>query len=387
MDTLFSMDLREVGDLDLWRYRIDSIDEELVGLINQRAECAIAIGRIKAQRGVATYQQAREKQVIANLSSVNRGPMHDVQLAPIWQAIMRASRDLQTHGEVAYLGPAGTYSEDAMRAYFGEMTLSKPCASIDDVFYEITEGRVTHAVVPIENSTEGPVTRTVDLLFETSASIEGEVVIPVRHCLLAVNGSVDGIECVMGHAQALAQCRKWLDTKLPAVRRVEVASNAEAAQRAAGSSECAAVAGGHAAVKYGLRVVAEGIQDMQDNCTRFVILGHAAAATTGFDRTTLAVYLQNSPGALARLLAPLARHQVSVLWVEARPRHAAPWTYRFLLDLAGHRDEPEVAAALQDLASVVEEYRVIGSYPRFEKRFMRVDTVSQVAALGDSPCA
>lgn len=364
------------GELGRWRGAIDAIDAELVTLINRRAECALAIGAAKAAQGLPTFQQAREREVIERIGQLNHGPMRDMQLAPVWQAIMRASRELQSAArgasQVAYLGPAGTYSEQALLACFGTAARPQPYASIDAVFDAIEHREVEHAVVPIENSTEGPVTRSVDLLLDASVSIVNEVVIPVDHGLLSISGALDGIDCVMGHPQALAQCRGWLDAHCPALPRIEMASNAQAAQRAAASPDCAAVAGRAAAAQYGLKVIAGSIQDRRENRTRFVVLGHDTAntpAATGFDRTTLAVWLPDSAGALARLLAPFAQHRVSVLWMQARPLAGASWHYRFLLDLAGHRDDPGMAAALRDLDGVVDAYRVIGSYPRFDVPF------------------
>ncbi len=275
--------------------------------------------------------------------------------------------------EVAYLGPPGTYSEEAARACFGDAMRTRPCRSIDETFEAVAAGLVTHTVVPIENSTEGPVTRTLDLLFDTPASIVGETVLPVRHCLLCSDTASDGpnahatfdtLECVLAHPQALAQCRAWLDAHAPRARRVEVSSNAEAARRAAGSAHHAAIASDAAARRYGLRIAAEAIQDVPSNCTRFIVLGHHTPEPTGFDRTSVAVQLEHRPGALARLLAPLERHGVSVLWMEARPQRETPWSYRFIVDLDGHCAQPAMAASLGAMRQAGESLRVLGSYPR-----------------------
>ncbi|SDH01293.1 chorismate mutase / prephenate dehydratase [Paraburkholderia phenazinium] len=384
-----SVDVQAACDqkIDQCRDTIDRIDAELIELLSRRAECAMSIGRAKAAGGIATWQQAREKHVLERIASLNRGPLRDGQLESIWQAIMRANRELQAHGTVAYLGPTGTYSEDALRTYYGEAVHTQACASLDEVFDAVVQGGLEHAVVPIENSTEGPVMRTLDLLLDSPVSITGEVVIPICHTLLSVSTSLEEIECVGGHPQALAQCRGWLARHLPGARREETASNGDAARRASGKPGYAAIAGGHAAVKYGLRIVAEAIQDVADNRTRFLVLGQHAAASTGFDRTTLAVDLPNSPGALARFLTPIGRHEVSVLWMESRPQRAAPWSYRFLVDIAGHRDDPEIRAVLADLERVVERYRVLGSYPRFEKEMLSIDTLHQAWFVEDGDVA
>lgn len=383
MDVL-SVSVADGGDhIDHWREEIDRVDEQLVALINRRAGYSLAIGRVKARSGAATFQPERERQVVERLCSLNGGPLADGQVDAIWQAIMRASRELQTHGKIAFLGPAGTYSEDAVRAYFGEAAVPCPGTSIDEVFARFAGGEVEFAVVPIENSTEGAVNRSVDLLLDTNAPIKGEVVIPVRHCLLSTGRSLSGVTRVFGHPQSLAQCRDWLERMLPGVTRQEAPSNAEAARLAAAAPDSAAIAAAHAAAIYGLRVVAEDIQDHADNCTRFLVLGHAPTAATGFDRTTLAVYLDHQPGALADLLAPFGRRGVSVLWVDARPRRTKPWRYRFLLDVAGHRDDPQLAAALDELGTVAESYRVLGSYPRFDSAFVTVDALRPATTAGD----
>lgn len=370
--------------IDHWRDEIDRVDEQLLSLMNQRADYALAIGRLKAESGASTFQAERERQVIERLWALNDGPLAAAQVDSIWQAIMRASRELQTHRRVAFLGPAGTYSEDAVRAYFGEAAMLSPCASIDEVFSRFVADDVQHAIVPVENSTEGAVNRSIDLLFDTGAPIEGEVVIPVRHCLLSVARSIEGVTRVIGHPQSLAQCRQWLQRILPHAQWQEAPSNAEAARRAATTHDSAAIAAAHTAVKYGLRVLAEGIQDRADNCTRFIVLGNKTSAATGFDRTTLAVYLEHQPGALARLLSPFERHRVSVLWVETRPRRTEPWSYRFLLDLEGHLDEPGLADALNELGGLVESYRVLGSYPRFDRQIVAVTASSTLLTAGES---
>jgi len=264
---------------------------------------------------------------------------------------------------VAFLGPHGTYTEEAMFQYFGTVQHVIVGETIDAVFLALKQGQADLAVVPIENSTEGTVNLTVDFLIESGVAISGEVVLPVSHCLLTKSGTLDGMVRVLGHQQALAQCRAWLDRHAPGMPRESVSSNAIAARRAGAEPGCAAIASARAAAHYDLRVAADAIQDQANNCTRFVILGGEPVEPTGSDRTSILIQLKHSVGSLARVFETIARCRVSVLWLESRPLRTCPWTYWFLLDLRGHRHDANVAAALEELKTVAEELRVVGSYP------------------------
>ncbi|WP_084169572.1 prephenate dehydratase [Paraburkholderia ferrariae] len=345
------------------RTQIDAIDRRLLELIALRSQYALEIGQFKRSVGQQVYQPFREEAIIRVLCAQPHEPVRDQQIAEIWHTLFRVSRSLQQTHRVAFLGPQGTYTEEAMHRYFGTGLQAVARESIDSVFAALACGDAGRAVVPIENSTEGAVTQTVDCLVHAHARITGEIVLPVTHCLLTRDGALDGIECVAAHPQALAQCRLWLDAHMPGVRREAVASNAQAAQRVAGSTDCAAIAGEAAARHYGIAVAARAIQDRADNRTRFVVLGGPEPQATGHDRTSIVVELPNAVGALASVFEAFARHRVSILWLEPRPQHNGPWTYLFLIDVLGHSRDTNLAAALVQIGQSAARVALLGSYP------------------------
>jgi chorismate mutase/prephenate dehydratase len=251
-----------------------------------------------------------------------------------------------------------------MLRYFGDATQAQARETLEGVFAALADGGSEYAVVPVENSTEGTVTRTVDLLAEQPAQITGEIVLPVAHCLLGTSGSLDGIGSVLGHPQALAQCRAWLDAHVPGLRRIPVSSSAIAAREAANLPDCVAIAGEMAAARYCLRFIARAIQDDPQNRTRFLVVGGPPAEPTGNDRTSIALTLDDAVGALARVFDALARHRVPVLWLEVRPGHEAGWAYRYFVDLGGHARDANVSAALDEITAVSRDLRMLGAYPR-----------------------
>ncbi|SIT40107.1 P-protein (Includes: Chorismate mutase; Prephenate dehydratase) (fragment) [Paraburkholderia ribeironis] len=273
-------------------------------------------------------------------------------------------RPLQAQGVVAYLGPQGTYCETAMQQRFGLMVRTLSCDTVDAACQALVARQAQYAVLPLENSTEGVVTRTLDVLYDFPFPIIGEIVLPIHHCLLTKSGSLHDVTRICGHQQALAQCRRWLSLHGRGISLEAVASAGVAARLAATEPDHAAVAGAQAAQHYGLRAVVEGIEDEADNRTRFAVLGGAGPAATGFDCTTVIVSLANVPGALVDVLTPFARHGVSVLRLASRPAHGSGWNYRFYLDLMGHRDDPPLSAALTEIRHSMREIRMLGSYPR-----------------------
>ncbi|WP_081935823.1 prephenate dehydratase [Burkholderia sp. 9120] len=264
---------------------------------------------------------------------------------------------------IAFLGPCGTYTEDAMRLCFGETHDAMSCTNVDAVFDAVAHGGASHGVVPVENSTEGIVARTLDLLLKNRLTVSGEVVLPVRHMLMTAHGALDGITCVTAHEQALAQCRRWLDAHLPDVPRQAVASNAQAAQLAARSAGHAAIGSQRAAHHYGLRIVASAIQDEHFNSTRFYVIGRDEPPPTGDDRTLLCVELENSSGALQRVLAPLAEHRIPVTRLDARPLRSELWAYRFFVELPRHRHDVQMAHALAQMKRHARALVLLGSFP------------------------
>ena len=350
------------------RSQIDAVDRELLDLVNRRARLAQEVGEIKKREGSVVFRPEREAQVIDGLKSANAGPLPVDSVAPIWREIMSACRALETPTRVAYLGPAGTFSELAALGYFGASIVRVPCASIDEVVRTTPAGAADFGVVPVENSTEGVVARSLDLLLTTPLFLIGETSLFVRHNLLRTENSLAGIRAVCAHPQALAQCHGWLSYHLPDVERRPVASNAEGARLAAHDGALAAVASERAASEYGLRVVAPAIQDDPHNRTRFVIVTHPerhpAPKASGHDCTSLVVSVNNRPGAVHDMLVPLKEHGVSMTRFESRPaRSADQWEYYFYIDLQGHPDEPKVAAAMTGLRAVCSFFKLLGSYP------------------------
>lgn len=346
--------------LDL-RARIDALDERLVKLLSARARLAQRVGTLK--RGVAVYRPEREAQILRRVAELNQGPLADRALQQIYTEVMSACRALEDQMSVAYLGPAGTYSEEAARKHFGSMTPLVPSASIDEVFRQIEAGAIGHAVVPVENSTEGAVGRTLDLLLTTRAKICGEVLLPVHQCLMTRAKAMAGIRKVYSHTQSLAQCQRWLARHLPDAERIAVVSNAEAARLAKSDRQAGALAGKTAASLYGLNILAHNVEDEPHNTTRFLVLAAEEAQPSGADKTSLVLATRNVPGAIHELLTPLARHGVSMTKLESRPARTGLWEYVFYVDLEGHGRDDRVAKALAELEAKASFFRNLGSYP------------------------
>ena len=349
------------------RQQIDSVDRELLTLLNRRASLALAVGEIKKSEGSVVFRPEREAQVIDSLKAANPGPLATDSVAPIWREIMSACRSLETPTRVAYLGPAGTFSEGAALGYFGSSLTRVPCASIDEVFRTTTAGAADFGVVPVENSTEGVVARSLDLFLHTPLFIIGETSLFVRHNMLRRTDSLEGVSAVLAHPQALAQCHAWLSNHLPNAERRPVASNAEGARLAGLDPTLAAIASERAASEYGLHVVAPAIQDDPHNRTRFAIvthpLRHPAPQPSGHDCTSLVVSVTNRPGAVHDMLVPLKTHGVSMSRFESRPARSGQWEYYFYIDVQGHPAQPHVAAALAELRDACAFFKVLGTYP------------------------
>jgi chorismate mutase/prephenate dehydratase len=349
------------------RHRIDAVDRELLGLLNRRAELARLVGEVKRREGSVAFRPEREAQVIETLKGLNGGPLKTDSVAPIWREIMSACRALETPTRVAYLGPSGTFSELAALGFFGSSIERVPCPSIDEVFRATTAGAADFGVVPVENSTEGVIARSLDLFLSSPLVILGETSLAVRHNLLRRDNHLEGLAAVCAHPQALAQCNAWLSARLPGVERRPVASNAEGARLAGLDPTLGALASLHAASEYGLHVVAPAIQDDPNNRTRFAIVTHPERQpqprASGQDRTSLVVSVANRPGAVHDILVPLKRHGVSMTRFESRPSRSGQWEYYFYIDLQGHPDQPPVAAALDELRELCAFFKLLGTYP------------------------
>ena len=349
------------------RVQIDALDLDLLNLLNCRARLANEVGEIKRLEGSAVFRPEREAQVIHRLQESNSGLLKDSSVAVIWREIMSACRALEAPQRVAYLGPAGTFSEEAALRFFGSSIVHVPCANFDEVFHVATAGSAEFGVVPVENSTEGVVTRSLDLLLHSPLHIVGEISLLVRHNLLRTTASTKGIAAVLAHPQALAQCQQWLNTHLPDAERRAVSSNAEGARLAAGNAQWAAIAGERAGTEFGLHIASHAIQDEAFNRTRFVVVclpgSMPAPGPSGKDCVSLVVSVPNRPGAVHNILVPLKEHGVSMTRFESRPARSGQWEYYFYIDLQGHPSQPHVAAALQDLQRLCAFYKVLGTYP------------------------
>jgi chorismate mutase/prephenate dehydratase len=347
------------------RRQIDHIDDRVLALLNRRARLVQSIGSHKARNNKSIYVPAREKGVLARLVDGNRGPLAPGHVRAIFREVISASRSLERRLVIAYFGPQATYSHLAAISQFGAAAEYLPSATIAEVFHDVENERAHLGVVPVENSTEGVVANTLDLLVDSSLAICAEISLPIRHCLLAREGTTLGrIKRVAAHPQALAQCRQWLATHVGGVPLVEATSNAKAAERAAREKGTAAVAAATAAEVYGLALLAEGIQDDAANQTRFLVLGPMdAAEPSGDDKTSIVVSVRDEVGVLAKLLRPFAQHGIDLIRIESRPLRERPWEYYFFLDLRGHRREPRVRRALAAVARRALRAKVLGSYP------------------------
>ena len=354
-------------DLSRLRVEIDAVDRQLLELLNRRAALANEVGEIKRAEGSPVFRPEREAQVINGLQDANPGPLKNANVATIWREIMSACRALEAPQRVAYLGPVGTFSEQAAVQFFGSTIEHVPCVSFDEVFHAATAGTADFGVVPVENNSEGVVTRSLDLLLQSPLHIVGEISLLVRHQLLRLTSSIEGVEVVLAHPQALAQCQSWLNKHLAQAERRAVTSNAEGARLAATNPAWAAIASERAGSAFGLHVAAHAIQDDPFNRTRFAVVCLPqvlqAPQASGKDCVSLVVSVPNRPGAVHDILVPLKRHGVSMTRFESRPARSGQWEYYFYIDVEGHPSQPHVAAALKDLQSLCAFYKVLGTYP------------------------
>ncbi len=347
------------------RERIDQIDAEILDLLNQRARTAQQVGDLKHAHHAEgpVLRPEREAQVIRQLQNKNRGPFPADGVAAVWTEVMSACRGLEQALAVAYLGPAGSFSEQAAFEHFGHSVTGVPCASFDEVFRAVEAGAANVGMVPVENSTEGAVNRSLDLLLGSSVRILGERSLLIRHCLLAKDPTLAGVTRIMAHPQALAQCQSWLNRHYPGLPREPVSSNSEAARIASTDPTVAAIASEAAANAWGLSIVAQGIQDDAQNRTRFLAIGQMDTLPSGRDKTSLILAVPNRAGAMYQMLSPLNENGVSMTRFESRPARTGQWEYYFYVDIEGHRQDAAVKKALDTLEQQCAFFKVLGSYP------------------------
>ncbi len=346
------------------RTQIDSIDRQLVALMNQRATFASQIGKLKSQSNGDFHVPSRERQVQERVAQYNQGPLPSEALHGIFRELMSACLALESPLKVAYLGPKATFSHLATMQQFGLSAQLEPQRSIPAVFEQVEKGKALYGIVPVENSTEGVVTHTLDMFVDSSLKICAEIILDIHHDLLSRTGRLEDIRKVYSHPQPLAQCRNWLEENLPGVPVVDVASTAVAAQIVSDDYAAAVIASELAASMYDLKVVRSRIEDQVNNVTRFLVISKKAAEPTGNDKTSVMFSVRDEPGILYRMLEPFARRGVNLSKIESRPVKTKAWEYIFFLDMVGHTDNPEVTAAIEDLKQFCQFLKVLGSYPK-----------------------
>jgi len=358
-------------DLAAVREQIDGIDREIQRLIAERAVWAQQVGRAKGKlaQAIDYYRPEREAQVLRRVVDHNEGPLSDEVLVRLFREIMSACLAQQEPLKIGYLGPEGTFSQQAVLKHFGHSAKALPLISVEEVFDEVAAGHADFGVVPVENSGQGTLQSTLDMFLTSPLKVCGEVELRVHQYLLSRTGHLEDIERVYSHGMSLAQCKQWLRQHLPGVQKEALVSNAEAVRRAKKSDDAAAIAGENAAHVYGMKVVAGPIEDRSDNTTRFLVIGRASFPPSGNDRTSLMVFIRDQPGALYRILEPLARRKITMNRIESRPAHnrassdSRLWEYAFFIDVAGHVDESPLKDALADIDDFAGDVQVLGSYP------------------------
>ena len=352
--------------MDQLRGTIDTLDAQIVKLINERAQHAIEIGAIKARTGVKAYNPSREIQVYQKVTSHNKGPLPNEAFKSIYREIMSATIALERPTRVAFFGQPGTFTHLAALTKFGSSVEYIPTRDIRDVFLAVARGRADYGLVPIENSTEGGVNQSIDMFAETRLKIASEIYLPIHHHLLA-KCPFKEIKVVYSFGQPFAQCRNWLTGHLGNAEKREVPSTAAAAERAAREPHAAAIAGSLASEIYNIPIVVENIEDSPDNITRFFVVAERMAERTGKDKTSLLLSIKDQPGALLKLLQPFQKNQINLTRIESRPSKRRAWEYHFFLDLEGHIDDPSVKRTMKDLEAHVKHLEVLGSYPTSER--------------------
>jgi chorismate mutase/prephenate dehydratase len=347
------------------RTRIDGIDRQIQGLIAERAQWARQVGKAKGplKAAVDYYRPERESQVLRQVLDRNDGPLSDEVLLRLFREIMSACLAQQEPLKVGYLGPEGTFSQQATIKHFGHSARGLPLSSVEEVFQEVEAGHADFGVVPVENSGQGTIQSTLDMFLTSNLKICGEVELHVHQYLMSRTGRIEDIERVYSHPMSLAQCKAWLRQNLPNAEKIAAVSNAEAARRTRVADDAAAIAGESAGHVYGLKVVAGPIEDRADNTTRFLVLGRELFTPSGHDRTSLLVFVRDRPGALYNVLSPFAKHGVSMNRIESRPAHSGRWQYAFFIDVSGHAEDGPVKQALSELGEYATDVKILGSYP------------------------
>ena len=351
-------------NLSALRQAIDDIDDRILDLINQRASVVVEVGKAKAGQSKDFYVPSRERAIYERLTAANPGPFPSEAIRKVFREIISASLSLEQPMKVAFLGPQGTFTHAAAMQQFGFSAQLMPQKSIPAIFEEVARGRAPYGVVPVENSTEGVVSHTLDMFMESELKINAEIMLGISHFLMSRSGRMTDIKKIVSHPQPLAQCRKWLEENLPDVPLVDVGSTALAAQMALEDESFGAIASEMAATLYGLQVVKERIEDNPNNFTRFLVIGTNTPERSGRDKTSLMFNIKDQPGILYRMLEPFSKREINLSKIESRPMKKKAWEYIFFLDIEGHIDDEPITAAVTELRDYCQFLKVLGSYPR-----------------------
>ena len=357
--------MAEKFDLQAIRVRIDALDTQILELLNERARCAeqVAHAKLAEDPNAKFYRPEREAQILTRMLSINQGPLRNEQITHLFREIISSCLALEESMCIAYLGPEGTFTQEATLKHFGLGVGTQSVDSIPQVFREVEAGRVRYGVVPVENSTEGVISHTLDTFVQSNLRICGEITLRIHQNLMCRHERWQSVQKIYSHAQSLAQCRYWLDKNLPHAERIAVSSNAEAARLASLDDSAAAIGSRQSAPLYQLQLNQENIEDNPNNTTRFLVIGDQYVGVSGNDRTSLLVSTKNKPGSLFRLLQPLADNGVDMTRIESRPSKTTNWEYFFFFDVRGHEEDENIRQALSALRKEAELVRVLGSYP------------------------
>ena len=352
-------------ELERIRGQIDDLDKELLKLLNLRSTLARKAAKAKKDRVI--YKSDREALIFRNLKRINEGPLNDQQVNSIFKEIISSCRASEGKVEISFLGPEGTYSDSAVKESFGSSISKNPTETIEDVFKIVEANKNNFGLVPIENSTEGPINETLDCLSSYKLKICGELEMKIHHSLIGLNKALprEGFE-IHAHEQTLAQCKKWLDSHCPKVERISVSSNAQAVIDATKNKKVLAIAGALAAEQYGLDVIKRNIEDYSNNTTRFISIGNEEVDVTGYDKTSLIITTKNEPGALYKVLEPFNKNKLNLTHLAYRPSRVDNWNYSFFFDFEGHQNDRRVKTLMEELKEINVEIKILGSYPKAE---------------------
>ncbi len=345
------------------RKKIDELDEKIIALLTDRTKLALEIGKLKQAKDSEVYAPARESEIYRKIDSLAKGPLSSDALKAIYREIMSASLALEKQISVAYLGPEATFTHLASLSKFGSSVKYVPCTSITEVFAEVDRKRVDYGVIPVENSIEGAVSHSLDMFIDSDLKICSEILFEISHNLMA-NCDIKHVKRIYSKAEVFGQCRLWLETHMPRIELVETSSTSQAARRAGEEDGSAAIASKLAATMYNLTILAEGIEDMAHNVTRFLVVGRQVAARTKSDKTSIVVSIKDKVGALYEMLDPIRKNKVNMTKIESRPSKKKAWDYYFFIDMEGHIEEERVKKTLKEIEDRVRFLKVLGSYPQ-----------------------